>query len=52
MDIIIIESAKDPDILKIRIGDIQKRENTILDYTDDFEYLYNFIEKKIKYKEE
>ena len=52
IDIIIIESAKDPDILKIRIGDIQKRENTILDYTDDFEYLYNFIEKKIKYKEE
>jgi len=52
IDIIIIEGAKDPDILKIRIGDIQKRENTILDYTDDFEYLYNFIEKKIKYKEE
>jgi molybdopterin-guanine dinucleotide biosynthesis protein B len=52
IDIIIIEGAKDPDIIKVRIGDIQKRENTILDYIDDFEYLYNFIEKKIKYKKE
>ena len=52
IDIIIIEGAKDPDILKIRIGDIQKRENTILDYTGDFEHLYKFIEEKIKDKEE
>ncbi len=52
IDIIIIEGAKDPDIPKVRIGDIQKRENTILDYTGDFEHLYKFIEEKIKDKEE
>lgn len=48
LDIIIIEGAKDPDIPKIRLGDIQKRENTILDYKDDFKCLYQFIEEKIK----
>lgn len=52
IDIIIIEGAKDPSIPKIRIGNIKKRENTILDYTDDFEKLYKFIEEKIKNKEE
>jgi molybdopterin-guanine dinucleotide biosynthesis protein B len=52
VDIIIIEGAKDPDIFKVRIGDIQKRENTILDYKGDFEHLYKFIEEKIKNKEE
>jgi len=48
LDIIIIEGAKNPDIPKIRLGDIQKRENTILDYKNDFEYLYKFIKEKIK----
>ena len=52
LDIIIIEGAKDSDIPKVRIGDIQKRENTILDYTGDFEHLYSFIKEKIKDKEE
>ena len=52
IDIIIIEGAKDSDIPKIRIGEIQKRENTILDYTGDFEHLYSFIKEKIKDKEE
>jgi len=50
IDIIIIEGAKEPDIPKVRIGDIQKRENTILDYLGDFEHLYNLIEEKIKDK--
>ncbi len=48
IDIIIIEGAKNPDIYKVRLGDIQKRENTILDYNGNFENLYKFIEKKIK----
>ena len=52
IDIIIVEGVKDPSIPKVRIGDIQKRENTILEYTGDFEKLYNFIEEKIKNKEE
>jgi len=52
IDIIIVEGAKDPSIPKIRIGAIKKRENTILDYTGDFEKLYKFIEEKIKNKEE
>lgn len=48
IDVIFIESANESDIPKVRIGDIQKRENTILDYTGDFEKLYNFIEEKIR----
>ena len=52
VDIIIVEGAKDPGIPKVRIGSIKKRENTILDYTGDFEELYEFIEEKIKNKEE
>jgi molybdopterin-guanine dinucleotide biosynthesis protein MobB len=48
IDVIFIESANEPDIPKVRIGDIQKRENTILDYTGDFEKLYNFIEEEIR----
>ncbi len=48
IDVIIVEGAKDPGILKVRIGDIQKRENTILDYTGDFEHLYKFIKEKIR----
>lgn len=48
IDIIIIEGAKNPDIYKVRLGDIQKRENTILDYNGNFENLYKFIEEKIK----
>jgi molybdopterin-guanine dinucleotide biosynthesis protein MobB len=48
IDIIIIEGAKEPDIFKIRLGDIQRRKNTILDYTGNFKQLYKFIEEKIK----
>jgi len=52
VDIIIVEGAKDPSIPKVRMGGIKKRENTILDYTGDFEELYKFIEEKMKNKEE
>jgi molybdopterin-guanine dinucleotide biosynthesis adapter protein len=48
IDVIFIESVNEPDIPKVRIGDIQKRENTILDYKGDFEKLYKFIEGKIR----
>jgi molybdopterin-guanine dinucleotide biosynthesis adapter protein len=48
IDIIFIESVNEIDIPKVRIGDIQKRENTILDYKGDFEKLYKFIERKIR----
>jgi len=48
LDIIIIEGIKSPDIPKIRLGDIKKRKNTILDYKNNFEHLYKFIEEKIK----
>ncbi len=52
LDIIIIEGVRDRKVIKIRFGDIQKRDNTIFDYKGDFDYLYKFIEKKIKKKEE
>ena len=39
---------RDKKVSKIRLGDIQKRENTILDYKGDFENLYKHIESKIK----
>ena len=42
-DIIIIESARDAEIRKIRIGDIDLRENTIWTYDGDFERLISKI---------
>ena len=42
-DIIIIESARDAEIRKIRIGDIDLRENTIWTYDGDFERLMSKI---------
>jgi hypothetical protein len=42
-DIIIIESANDSAILKIRIGDIEIRENTIWTYDGNFEKLVKII---------
>ena len=42
-DIIIIESVRDKDIMKIRIGDIEIRENTIWTYDGNFELLIEKI---------
>jgi molybdopterin-guanine dinucleotide biosynthesis protein B len=42
-DIIIIESARDTKIRKIRIGDIELRDNTIWTYNGNFEELVNKI---------
>jgi len=46
-DVILIEGANEPEISKIRLGDIKKRENTILDYHDNFEEIINLIKKEI-----
>jgi molybdopterin-guanine dinucleotide biosynthesis protein B len=42
-DIIIIESARDTEIRKIRVGDIELRENTIWTYNGNFEELIEKI---------
>ena len=42
-DIIIIESVRDKDIMKFRIGDIEIRENTIWTYDGNFELLIEKI---------
>jgi molybdopterin-guanine dinucleotide biosynthesis protein B len=42
-DIILVEGAKSKEIPKIRIGEIQERENTILTYKDDFEEVIKLI---------
>ncbi len=44
-DIVIIESARDEEIKKIRIGDIDLRKNTIWTYDGNFD---NLIEKVMK----
>jgi molybdopterin-guanine dinucleotide biosynthesis protein B len=46
-DIIIVEGANDESILKIRIGKIKERKNTIINYNGDFEKLIEYIKKKI-----
>jgi len=47
-DLILIEGARDKFIPKIRIGDIENRENTILTYSGNFEELIEIIKKQIK----
>ena len=42
-DIIIVESARDAAIMKIRIGDIEIRENTFWTYDGNFELLIEKI---------
>ncbi len=42
-DIILIESVRDAEILKIRIGDIEIRENTIWTYDGNFDKLIEKI---------
>lgn len=45
-DFIFVEGAVDKNIVKIRIGDILLRENTVFDYDGDFEKLYNLIKNQ------
>lgn len=44
-DVILIESARDKEIIKIRIGEIELRDNTVWTYNGNFEEL---IEKVMK----
>ena len=46
-DAILVEGSKDPNITKIRIGNIQKRENTIAQYQDNFEEIVKLIKERI-----
>jgi molybdopterin-guanine dinucleotide biosynthesis protein B len=46
-DLILIEGINDKKTKKIRIGDISKRENTIIDYRDNFNDIYNIIKNEI-----
>lgn len=46
-DLILVEGANDNFIPKIRIGNIKKRENTILTYSGNFERLIEVIKKEI-----
>jgi molybdopterin-guanine dinucleotide biosynthesis protein B len=45
-DIILVEGANEKDIPKIRIGDIEERENTILKYDGDFEKLIKILKNE------
>ncbi|UCF49402.1 MAG: molybdopterin-guanine dinucleotide biosynthesis protein B [Thermoplasmatales archaeon] len=46
-DLIIVEGANDKYIPKIRLGNIDKRENTIFTYSGDFKEVIEFLKKKI-----
>jgi len=43
VDIILIEGAHNPEIKKVRLGDIAERENTIYTYRGDFDALFGQI---------
>jgi molybdopterin-guanine dinucleotide biosynthesis protein B len=43
VDIILVEGAFEKDIPKIRLGDIELRENTVYTYDEDFNSLLNII---------
>ncbi|MCD6577827.1 MAG: molybdopterin-guanine dinucleotide biosynthesis protein B [Anaerolineaceae bacterium] len=43
VDIIIIEGVRDPEIQKVRVGDIPERENTIYTYDGNFDKLIELI---------
>ena len=42
-DIILVEGARDEVIPKVRVGVIEERPNTVMDYMGDFEALLNLI---------
>ena len=43
VDIILVEGAHDPDIQKVRLGDIAERENTIYTYKGDIDTLFKQV---------
>lgn len=49
-DAIIVEGARDKNIPKIRLGDMDERDNTIGYYQDNFEEIFKLIKKDIDKK--
>ena len=49
-DLVFIEGASDPDIPKIRIGTCEMRTNTIANYHDNYEEIFQLIVKRIDQK--
>ena len=47
IDVILIEGARDPIIPKIQIGKGEKRDNTIMQYQDDFQKVMAIIKQEI-----
>ncbi len=45
VDVIIVEGARDPEIHKVRMGDIPERDNTIYTYEGDFDKLMKLFTK-------
>jgi molybdopterin-guanine dinucleotide biosynthesis protein B len=45
VDLVIVESCNDLSIPKIRLGEIEERENTVWTYDDDYQFLLNLVIK-------
>ena len=43
IDLVIVESARDPEIPKIRLGEIEERSNTLWTYDGDYRRLLELI---------
>lgn len=46
-DVILIEGVREKSVPKIRVGNIKIRENTIFDYKNNFDKIFNYIKKEI-----
>jgi molybdopterin-guanine dinucleotide biosynthesis protein B len=46
-DIILVEGANDKNTPKVKLGNIEQRDNTIYTYDEDFEKLLEFVKKQI-----
>ncbi|MEM0466831.1 MAG: molybdopterin-guanine dinucleotide biosynthesis protein B [Candidatus Thermoplasmatota archaeon] len=51
-DIVFVEGARDPNIPKIRVGDIKKRPYTILEYHNNEEEIWMYIKKELEKQKE
>jgi len=47
-DLILVEGANDPQVVKIQLGNGPKRDNTIVSYHDNFNEVINMIKKEGK----
>ena len=50
VDIVLVEGARNPNIPKIKIGNGEKRDNTIMQYQDNFKDVMKIIKKEIDKK--